>query len=197
VLEQTIDACRWVYNKTLEVRKNAWEQGQRSVSYFETKRMLPAWKTEHPFLHIAHSQVLQNVTERVDLAFKAFFRRVKAGEEPGYPRFRGKHRYDSFTYPQANAFHLHDNGTLSVSKLGRMRLSLYRSIQGVIKTLTLYRDRLERWYACFAVAVEPTPLSPSPLGAGVDVGLRTFAMLSDSTSIDNPRFFRRDEKVLK
>jgi putative transposase len=102
VLEQTLDAWRWVYNKALEMRKNAWEQERRSLSYFETKRMLPQWKAAHPFLEIAHSQGLQNVTERVDLAFKAFFRRVKAGEAPGYPRFRGKHCYDSFTYPQAN-----------------------------------------------------------------------------------------------
>jgi putative transposase len=197
VLEQTLDACRWVYNKTLEVRKTAWEHEQRSVSYFETKRLLPQWKAEHPFLHIAHSQVLQNVTERVDLAFKAFFRRVKAGEKLGYPRFRGKHRYDSFTYPQANAFTLHDEGAVSVSKLGRLRLSLHRPIQGTIKTLTLCRDALGRWYASFSVEVEPTPLPPSPRVAGVDVGFTTFAKLSDDTSIDNPRFFRRDEKALR
>ena len=196
-LEQTLDACRWVYNQTLEVRKNAWEQEQRSVSYFETKRMLPQWKAEHPFLEIAHSQVLQNVTERVDLAFKAFFRRVKAGEEPGYPRFRGKHRYDSFTYPQAHAFHLNDDGTVSVSKLGRLRLSLHRPMQGLIKTLTLCRDALGRWYASFSVEVEPTPLPPSPLVAGVDVGLTAFATLSDDTAIANPRFFRQDEQALK
>src|SRR5262249_10988612 len=197
VLEQTLDACRWVYNKTLEVRKNTWEQEQRSVSYFETKRMLPQWKAEHPFLEIAHSQVLQNVTERVDLAFKAFFRRVNAGEEPGYPRFRGKHRYDSFTYPQANAFHLHEDGTVSVSKLGRLRLSVHRPIHGLIKTLTLCRDALGRWYASFSVEVDPVPLPPSPLVAGVDVGLTTFATLSDDTDIENPRFFRQDEQALK
>ena len=57
VLEQTLATCRWVYNKTLEVRKNAWEQEQRSVSYFETKRLLPQWKAEHPFLGIVHSQI--------------------------------------------------------------------------------------------------------------------------------------------
>ena len=159
--------------------------------------MLPAWKAEHPFLEVAHSQVLQNVTARVDLAFKAFFRRVKAGEEPGFPRFRGKHRYDSFTYPQANAFTLHDDGTLSASKLGRLRLSLHRPLQGRIKTLTLCRNALGRWYACFSVEVELAPLPPSPLVAGVDVGLMTFATLSDETHIDNPRFFRRDEKALK
>jgi len=88
VWEQTLDACHWVYNKTLEMRKTTWEAEQRSVSYFEIKRMLPPWKAEYPLLEVAHSQVLQNVTERVDLAFKAFFRRVKAGEEPG-DRARG------------------------------------------------------------------------------------------------------------
>jgi putative transposase len=159
--------------------------------------MLPQWKAEHPFLHIAHSQVLQNVTERVDLAFKAFFRRVKAGEKPGYPRFRGKHRYDSFTYPQATTFTLHDDGSVSVSKLGRLRLSLHRPTQGLLKTLTISRDALGRWYASFAVEVEPTPLPPSPLVAGVDMGLTTFATMSDATAIDNPRFFRQDEQALK
>ena len=140
---------------------------------------------------------LQNVTERVDLAFKAFFRRVKAGAEPGYPRFRGKHHYDSFTYPQANAFRLHEDGTISVSKLGRLRLSLHRPIQGVITTLMLRRDALGRWYASFSVEVAPAPLPPSPLVVGVDVGLKTFATLSDDTAIENPHFFRQDEQALK
>jgi len=138
VLEQTLDACRWVYNKTLEMRKTTWEAEQRSVSYFEIKRMLPPWKAEYPLLEVAHSQVLQNVTERVDLPFKAFFRRVKAGEEPGYLRFRGQHRYDNFTYPQANAFRLRDDGTVAVSKRGRLQLSLHRPIQGIMVHIPKY-----------------------------------------------------------
>jgi putative transposase len=197
VLDRTLDACRWVYNKTLEVRQTAWEQDRRSVSYFETKRMLPEWKAEHPFLAVAHSQVLQNVTERVDLAFQAFFRRTKAGETPGYPRFRGRHRYDSFTYPQANTFRVHEDGTVSVSKLGRIRLALHQPIPGTIKTLTIRRNALGYWYASFSVRVEPQPLVATPLVAGIDVGLTTFATLSDGATIANPRFFRRDEPALQ
>jgi len=84
-MEQTLEICRWVYNETLAMRKNAWEQEQRNISYYESKRQIPIWKKEHPELSTVHSQVLQDVSLRVDLAFKAFFRRLKAGEEPGYP----------------------------------------------------------------------------------------------------------------
>src|SRR3990172_3879153 len=99
-LEQTLELCRWVYNETLAVRKNAYEHEGKSLSYYDTKRMLPAWKAAKPELKQVHSQALQDVVLRVDLAFRAFFRRVKAGEEPGYPRFKGFGRYRSITYPQ-------------------------------------------------------------------------------------------------
>jgi putative transposase len=68
------------------------------------------------------SQVLQNVAVRVDLAFKAFFRRVKAGEKPGYPRFKGRNRYDSFTYPQSG-FRIDEQGKLYASGAGTSRSS--------------------------------------------------------------------------
>jgi putative transposase len=98
-LDQQLELCRWVYNKTLETRKNAFEQDGKSVSYYDTKKMLPIWKEEKPALKAVHSMVLQDVTMRVDLAYQAFFRRVKAGDDPGYPRFKGYGRYDSMTFP--------------------------------------------------------------------------------------------------
>jgi transposase len=91
ILEQQLEECRWLYNETLATRKNAWQQEQRTVDWYETKRALPLLKDTRPSLKLVHSQVLQNVTERVELAFKAFFRRLKAGEaEVGYPRFKGR-----------------------------------------------------------------------------------------------------------
>ncbi|MDD1760848.1 MAG: helix-turn-helix domain-containing protein, partial [Methanothrix sp.] len=92
ILNRQLDLCRWVYNETLTMRKNAWEHEGRSVSYFETKRQLPIWKEDKPELKEVHSQVLQDVVLRVNLAFRAFFRRVQSGEEVGYPRFKGKNR---------------------------------------------------------------------------------------------------------
>jgi putative transposase len=88
LLEQQLEECRWVYNQTLAARRDAHKQGQETLGLYDTQALLPDWKAERPSLKLVHSQVLQNVQLRVDLAFKAFFRRVKAAEsEAGYPRF--------------------------------------------------------------------------------------------------------------
>ncbi len=195
LLEQVLETCRWLYNDTLAYRKAAWENKQRTADWYETKRRIPILKAERPSLKAVHSQVLQNVTERVDLAFKAFFRRVKAGETPGYPRFRGRGWYDSFTYPQADAFRV-DGQWLDLSKIGRIQMIDHRPIEGTIKTLTIHRASTGKWFACFSVETEPEPLPETQRAVGVDVGLEKFATLSTDEQIVNPRFFRKDEKAL-
>lgn len=193
-LEQTLELCRWVYNETLATRKNAYEQNHTSVSYFETKRLLPAWKANKPDLSQVHSQVLQNVVMRVDLAFKAFFRRVKAGETPGYPRFKGFGRYRSITYPQyGNGVALH-NSRLTLSKIGEVNVVLHRPMMGTIKTVTIQRDSVGNWYVCFACEVTSDRLPPSPEVVGVDLGLKTFATLSTDDTIKRQRWMKRDAK---
>jgi putative transposase len=113
---ETLELCRQTYNETLAVRKNAYEQEGKSVSYYETKKLLPQWKEDKLELKGVHSQVLQEVIKRVDFAYQSFFRRVKDGEDPGYPRFKGYGRYDSFTYTQSG-FSLKP-GKLWLSKIG-------------------------------------------------------------------------------
>jgi putative transposase len=194
LLEQTLEICRWVYNDTLALRKTAWEQEQHSISLYETNKILTQWKKERPDLNRVYSQVLQNVQVRVDLAFKSYFRRVKAGENPGYPGFKGKGRYDSFTYPQSG-FKL-DGDRLHLSKIGDVRIVLHRPIEGRIKTLTVQRSSTGKWYACFSVEYEPSPLPQKETTFGVYFGLESFATLSTGEKIENPRFFRTDEKAL-
>src|SRR5665647_1411643 len=172
-LMQTLEICRSVYNETLATRKSIWEQEHKTLSLHDTNKLLPIWKQEHPELKGVYSQVLQNVQERVDLAFKAFFRRVKAGEKPGYPRFRGLGWYDSFTFKQYG-FELLGNGLL-LSKIGVVKVVLHRPIQGRIKTLTIRRDAIGNWYACFACEVEGEHLSSSDLAVGIDMGLERIA----------------------
>ena len=198
ILEQQLEECRWVYNETLATRKNAWEQEQRNVDWYETKRALPLLKDTRPALKLVHSQVLQNVTERVELAFAAFFRRVKAGKpEIGYLRFKSKGRYDSITYPQyGNGVRL-DGKRLILSNVGAVQVVLHRPVEGTPKTVTLTRSRTGTWYACFSCEVETSPLPPTDEVVGVDVGLSSFATLSTGDEIDNPRFYRRDEADLK
>jgi putative transposase len=194
LLEETLDTCRQVYNQTLAHRKEAWEQRQTTLSLYETNAMLTQWKRERAVLLQVHSQVLQNVQERVDLAYKAFFRRVKAGEEPGFPRFRGPGRYDSFTCKQSG-FSV-DGSLLRVSKIGVLRLILHRPMEGTIKTLTVRRVPSGKWYACFSVETEARLLPPCESAIGVDVGISHFATLSTGEHLANPRFFRTDEQAL-
>ena len=100
LLEQQLEERRWLYNHLLAERRDAWKQRRESLPYYDQAMSLPLLKTDHPSLATVQSQVLQNVAVRIDLAFQAFFRRVRSGETPGYPRFRGKGRYASITYPQ-------------------------------------------------------------------------------------------------
>src|SRR5437763_10859816 len=114
----------------------AYEQTGKGLSCYEQQSTYAILKQERPTLERVHSQVLQNVAVRIDLAFKAFFRRVQAGEEPGYPRFRGVGRYDSLTYPQyGNGAKLVGN-FLHLSKIGTVEVVLHRSIEGTPKTVT-------------------------------------------------------------
>jgi len=195
-MERTLDLCRWTYNKTLEIRKTVWEFEGKSMSKYETHNLLPQWKSDKPELNDVFSQTLQNVQERVDLALQAFFRRVKAGEKPGYPRFRGRGWYDSFTYPQ-KGFKLKSD-KLFLSKIGDIKIKLHRPIEGRIKRLTVRRTATGKWFACFSSEQEDHLLPPWKDGSmvGIDVGLESFATLSNGEKIANPRFFRKEEHEL-
>jgi putative transposase len=160
--------------------------------------MLPGWKESRPSLKLVHSQVLQNVQVRVDLAFQAFFRRVKEdAEDVGYPRYKKQDRYRSINYPQyGNDVTIRGND-LIVSKIGRVKVVWHRPVEGQIKTVSLKRSQTDKWYITFSVEVKPKRLPPSPHVVGVDMGLESFYTTSNGEKVENPRFFRRDEADLK
>lgn len=189
-LERVLELCRWVYNDTLAARKNAYEQEGKSLGLYDTNKLLTEWKASKPILKQVHSQVLQNVQERVELAFKAFFRRVKAGEEPGYPRFKGKGLYDSFTFKQSG-FKLNGD-RLTISKIGDVFIKLHRPIYAEIKTLTIQRDSVGNWYACFSCECEDKPLPTNHNVVGIDLGLTTFAYFSNGQTIERQRWMKQD-----
>jgi putative transposase len=199
LLEQQLEECRWLYNRLLEERKRAWEARQESLRLYDQHGMLPVLKAERPSLARVQSQVLQNVAVRIDLAFKAFFRRCKAGETPGYPRFRGKGRYDSLTFPQVPVgCHLDAEAKrLRVMNVGLVKLILHRPLEGTPKTATISRSSTGKWYVCFSCeCAEPSPLPATGQPVGIDVGLKTFATLSTGQAVANPRFFRQEEHAL-
>jgi len=193
--EQTLGGCRWLYNHLLEQRKILWESEKKSISCFDQCNTFKQLKQDNPFLAEVHSQVLQNVATRIDLAFKAFFRRIKSGNNPGYPRFRSKLRYDSFTYPQSG-FKIFKN-VVQLSQIGSVKVNFHRPIEGIVKTCTIRRTPTGKWFVSFACDIEckiiDQPINPA---VGIDMGLEKFATISNGEQIENPRFFRKEEKSL-
>ena len=196
-LERTLELCRWVYNDTLAIRKNTYEETGKSISLYDTNKLLTEWKAAKPALSQVHSQVLQNVQERVDLAYQAFFRRVKAGEEEvGFPRFKARGRYDSFTFKQ-KGFKLTAGAhwvRLPLSKIGDIAIKLHRPICATVKTLTIHRDAVGNFYAFFSCECEPDRLEPVHKVVGIDLGLTTFAYFSDGEKIERQRWMKIDAK---
>jgi putative transposase len=211
----TLELCREVYNAALTERRDAYNFHVRAhgnfydaetkkvltreltVNYYTQKQELPEIKHVREEYTEIHSQVLQDVLLRLKHAFDHFFRRVREGaEEPGYPRFKGKHRFDSFTYPQADAFSLTHDDRLCLSKLGSIKIKLHREIEGTIKTVTI-KHEAGQWYAIFSCEIEQSEPLPEVISEiGIDLGVTHFAALSDGTFIESPRHFRRAEKSL-
>ncbi len=199
VLDRILMLCRHVYNAAVGERREAWRMRGVTVTYYQQKAELPGIKEAMPEYAEVNSQVLQDVVLRVDLAFQAFFRRLREGQAPGYPRFHGRHRYNSFTCPQVGE---HggarlDNGCLVLSKIGRVAVRWSRPIEGTPKTVTISREA-DGWYACFSCAEVTThPLPPTGQETGIDLGLESFATLSNGERILTPACYRKAERRLQ
>ncbi len=195
LLDKNLNECCWLYNHFLEQRKTTYETVGKNITFHEQCKTLPKLKESRPSLKIVHSQVLQNVAARIDSGFQAFFRRIKAGEKPGYPRFKINRRYHSFTYPQTGFTCNKDSITLF--RVGVIKAAIHRWIRGTPKTCTIKRSSTGKWYAYFVCEIEAPKLLPANnKQVGIDVGLTTFATLSDKTEIKRQRFFKTDEKEL-
>ncbi len=196
LLNDTLAVCREVYNSMVIERTAIYEAQNKSLTRNDQNKNLTAWKKKFPELGTVHSQVLQNVSERVELAFQAFFRRVRSGEKAGYPRLKGFGVYDSITFPQLQTGGCKlVGGSVQVSKIGQVKAVVHRPLIGTPKTCTI-RRQAGKWLACFSCEYEPEPLPESDRSVGIDIGIEKFAALSDGSFVDNPRFFRRDEKAL-
>jgi putative transposase len=193
ILLWTLTRCRELYNAALQERRDAYRMAKVSIRCYDQINQLPEVKRERSEYADIHSQVLQDVLRRVDKAMQGFFRRLKAGQKPGYPRFQGRHRYDSFTFPQAG-FALAGE-RLTLSKIGDIKIRLHRRVVGQVKTCTIKRDA-DQWYVSFSCEVEDESLPPCEEAVGVDLGLLHFATLSTGETIENPRHYRKGQKKL-
>ena len=192
-----LDRARELYNAALQERRDAWQMQRLPLTYAQQCAELPGVKEVRPEYAEVYSQVLQDVLHRLDRTFTAFYRRTKQGQA-GYPRFKGRDRYDSFTFPQLGPHGLAVSGAdgrLMLPGIGALKVKLHRALEGQPKTLTLKRQGT-RWYVLFSCTVEPRPLPLCDATVGLDMGLESFATTSDGLHIPNPRHFREAADAL-
>ena len=197
ILENQLSECCFIYNFCLSVRKTTYEQTDKSLNYYDFAKQLPDLKEAFPELKQVHSQVLQDVLKRNDKAYQNFFRRIKQGGAPGYPRYKNKDRYDSITYPQYGNGCSVEGSILHFSKTGDIKMVLHREIEGQIKTVTIRRTKTGKWFVSFVVETEPKRLPANGNAIGLDVGLKSFIKFNNNEDVENPKFFKQDEIKLK
>jgi putative transposase len=189
---------RRLYNLALRDRRDTYQAEGRSISYGEqSARFKQSRKTLPSFAGLNFSSA-QATLRRLDKAFKAFFRRVKAGDCPGYPRFRGEHRFRSVEFPSyGDGCKLKDNGRLYVQHIGHIKVKFHRPIEGRIKTVSLTRSS-SKWYVIFSCDLGDAPESvEGGPEVGIDLGLKSFLVTSDGSSVDPPRYYGKARKKLK
>ncbi|WP_405980694.1 RNA-guided endonuclease InsQ/TnpB family protein [Streptomyces sp. NBC_00158] len=202
-LAQAFGCARVVWNDCLRARKDAHAAGMPYVSSSELSKafITRAKRTEERrWLGDVSAVVLQQSLRDLDTAFRNFFASLKDGRKGrrhGPPRFKPKKDPRQGIRLNTNAFVLRDDGRLYVAKVGDLKVRWSRPLPAAPTSLTVIKDAAGRYFASFVVAVRPDGLAEVGAEVGIDLGLTTFAVLSDGSKISSPRFLRRAEKKLK
>jgi putative transposase len=200
-LESWLDACQNLYNQALDMRIKTFKETGKSLSYNMQAKMLTELRRQSTFWKQPHIDIQQDTLRCLDKAYDAFFRRLKSGENPGFPRFKGKGRYRSITFnhlaKQLIRTVNQKFARVVVPKLGQVKMRYHRPLpDGKIKTLTIQR-KASGWYTNITVEVPDVPKVKIQSAVGVDVGLESFLTTSDGVKVENPRHLRIAEKQLK
>jgi putative transposase len=196
-LGEALWRCRDLYNTALEQRITAYQRCRVSVSRYEQEAELKEIRAEFPEYAAIHSHILQDVLARLDKTYQAFFRRLSRGEKAGFPRFKGRNRFHSFTFKEYGNGATLDNGCLVLSKIGRIRVHWSRPLEGTPKTVTISKEA-DGWYVAISCADIPVrPLPSTGQETGIDLGIEAFATLSEGARIFHPGWYRTAERALK
>ena len=196
LINKHIGSCRLVYNWALEQKIKTYEQTGKSINHMGLDKLLPALKTEKPFLKETNSQSLQGMTKHVDAAFVRFFR-----EKNGFPKFKSKKNpVQSFPVPQHYTVDF-EKGIVKLPKIGEIKSIFHRKFEGSLRTATVSRSCIGKYY--ISILVEDGKELPAKqkysesTTVGVDVGIKDFAVLSTGEKIENPKYLRNSLKRLK
>lgn len=196
-LSKLLDSARFLYNCALEHRIVCWNQWQKSINYYDQSYTLKEIRKFDKDIAKLNHTASKDILRRLDYAFKSFFRRIKSGDKPGFPRFKGKNRFNSITFPVYGDGIKLKNGKLYIQNVGNVRIKLHRDIEGKIKTVSIKRQN-GHFYASFSCdEVLPKMLELSNDEIGIDVGIKSFATFSNGEIIDNPKHLKSNQKKLK
>ena len=186
-LEHVLHHCRILYNAALEQRIYVYKQRGIAVLGYDQGRELKLIRSDLAEYAIISAHVLYDVIVRLERTYQAFFKRIARGEKPGFPRFKGAGRYNSFTYKEyGNSVRL-KNGRLVLYKIGNIAVRWSRPVEGVIKTVTISKEP-DGWYVCFSCVDAPSkPLPLTGKATGIDLGVKVFLVTADGLVIGNPR----------
>jgi putative transposase len=192
-----LETHRRLYNLALAQRQWFYDEWKISRSYADQSGWFKDEREDNRWFAAINFSSAQATLQRLDKAFANFFRRVKAGEAPGYPRFKGRDRFNSILYPShGDGIRLKGN-KLRVQHVGTIRVCLHREVEGNIKTLSLKREA-DKWYLVVTSDMGDITTVGNILPAvGLDVGLTHFATLSDGEKINNPRYLKDELPELR
>jgi putative transposase len=196
-MAEMLETHRRLYNQALAERKTAWEDEQRTVTYGQQSAHLKGERITNAYLARTNFSSCQATLRRLDRAFQAFFRRIKAGETPGYPRFKGRNRYDTVEFPSYGDGCKLDGAHVYLQHIGLVKIKLHRPVEGMIKTIAFQRAA-DGWHVVFSCELPDTEIAPSPLPAtGIDLGLKVFLVTAGGRQIAPPRYYRKAQKALR
>jgi putative transposase len=196
-LFRVLNATRHLYNMALEQRKLAWEFENRTVTLLELDMLARHYRAKMPYGQQMYSQTAQSIIRQLQLAFESFFRRVKAGQTPGYPRFKQRTQFNSFVFPQYERGASMDGRRLKLFGIGRVAVRWHRPIEGKIKTVRIIH-KAGQWFVAFACEVAKLPPLPKTgRMIGVDVGIVSLITTSEGDKVDHPSFYRLAQKRLR
>jgi putative transposase len=191
-LGQCLASHRELYNAALQERRDAWRLRETSVAYGDQSAQLKDIRAARPDVAAWSFSSQQATLRRLNRAFAGFFRRVQAGETPGYPRFRSAHRFDSVEWPKDGdgCRWQPDTHRVYLQGIGHLKVTVHRQVQGRVKTLQVRREG-RRWLLVLSCDQVPTrPLEPTGASVGIDVGITSFATTSDGRQVPNPAWGR-------
>ncbi len=201
-LSEILETHRRLYNAGLDERRAAWENERHSVRYTEQSARFKEERRSNEFYARLNFSSAQATLRRLNLAFEAFFRRVKAGENPGYPRFKGRSRFESICFPSyGDGCRMREDeqgrARLYLQNIGQIKVKLHRPWEGTIKTVTVKRE-VDKWYVILScdLGEVTTPCHRGP-AVGIDLGLKAFLVTSDGWKVDPPRFYLEAQTRLR